>query len=89
MEKKVNPRHIRRRRVLRTVILLLGLGSIGGIAAVSGIVGAYYFVQPSLQSAEAIRDIRLEVPLRIFSREVASITSGRPRLVGAFMRRRS
>ena len=51
------------------MILLLGLGSIGAITAVSGIIGAYYYVQPSLQSAEAIRDIRLEVPLRIFSRD--------------------
>lgn len=51
------------------MILLLGLGSIGAITAVSGIIGAYYYVQPSLQSADAIRDIRLEVPLRIFSRD--------------------
>jgi penicillin-binding protein 1A len=45
------------------------LGSIGVIVAVSGIIGAYYYVEPSLQSAETIRDIRLEVPLRIFSRD--------------------
>jgi len=69
MEKKAKPRHIRQRRILRSVILLLGLGSIGAIAAVSGVIGAYYYVQPSLQSAETIRDIRLEVPLRIFSRD--------------------
>jgi penicillin-binding protein 1A len=69
MEKRAKPRHIRRRRVLRSVILLLGLGSIGTIAAVSGVIGAYYYVQPSLASAETIRDIRLEVPLRIFSRD--------------------
>jgi penicillin-binding protein 1A len=69
MEKKAKPRHIRRRRVLRTLILLLGLGSIGGIGAVAGVIGAYYYVQPSLQSAEAIRDIPLQVPMRIFSRD--------------------
>ncbi len=69
MEKKAKPRHIRRRRILRTVILLLGVGSIGVIGAISGVVGAYYYVQPSLQSAETIRDIPLEVPLRIFSRD--------------------
>ena len=51
------------------MILLLGFGSIGAIAAISGVIGAYYYVQPSLQSAETIRDIRLEVPLRIFSRD--------------------
>jgi len=69
MEKKAKPRHIRRRRVLRTLILLLGLGSIGGVGAVAGVIGAYYYVQPSLQSAEAIRDIPLQVPMRIFSRD--------------------
>ena len=69
MEKKAKPRHIRRRRILRCAILALGLGSIGVIAAISGVIGAYYYVQPSLASAETIRDIRLEVPLRIFSRD--------------------
>jgi len=69
IENKAKPRHIRRRRVLRCVILLLGTGSIGAITAISGVIGAYYYVQPSLQSAETIRDIRLEVPLRIFSRD--------------------
>jgi len=69
MEKKAKPRHIRRLRVLRTLILLVGLGSIGGIGAVAGVIGAYYYVQPSLQSAETIRDIPLQVPMRIFSRD--------------------
>jgi len=68
-EKKPKPRHIRRRRIVRSLILLLGLGAVGGIGAVAGVIGAYYYVQPSLQSAETIRDIRLEVPLRIFSRD--------------------
>jgi penicillin-binding protein 1A len=51
------------------LILVLGLGSIAGIAATAGIIGAYYYVQPSLPAAETIRDIPLEVPLRIFSRD--------------------
>ena len=68
-EKKVLPRHIRRRRIIRALILLLGLGSIGALAAVTGVIGAYYYVQPSLPAAETIRDIRLEVPLRIYSRD--------------------
>ena len=49
--------------------MLLGLGSIGGIGAVAGVIGAYYFVQPSLPAAETIRDIPLQVPMRIFSRD--------------------
>ncbi len=69
MTKKVKPRHIRQRRVARSLILLLGLGLVGLIGATAGVIAAYYYVQPSLQSAETIRDIRLEVPLRIFSRD--------------------
>ncbi len=69
MEKKAKPRHIRRRRAIRILILLLGLGSLGVIGAVAGVIGAYYYVQPSLQSAETIRDIPLQVPMRIFSRD--------------------
>ncbi|HNP62392.1 MAG TPA: PBP1A family penicillin-binding protein [Woeseiaceae bacterium] len=67
--KKAKPRHIRRRRLARTALVLLGMVVIGTIGAVAGVIGAYYYVQPSLQSAETIRDIRLEVPLRIFSRD--------------------
>ena len=49
--------------------MLLGMGSLGAIGAVAGVIGAYYYVQPSLQSAETIRDIPLQVPMRIFSRD--------------------
>lgn len=45
------------------------MGTISAIGGVAGVIGAYYYVQPSLQSADTIRDIRLEVPLRIFSRD--------------------
>ena len=41
----------------------------GGIGGTAGVIGAYYYVQPSLPAAETIRDIPLEVPLRIFSRD--------------------
>jgi len=51
------------------VILVLGIGVVGTIGAVSGVIGAYYYVQPSLPAAETIRDIPLEVPLRIYSRD--------------------
>ncbi|MBU2676182.1 MAG: PBP1A family penicillin-binding protein [Gammaproteobacteria bacterium] len=64
-----NLRHNRRRRLLRALILLLGLGTSGTIAAVAGVIGAYYFVAPGLPEAETIRDIPLQIPLRIFSRD--------------------
>jgi penicillin-binding protein 1A len=35
----------------------------------SGLIGAYYYVAPSLPPADAIREIPLQIPLRIFSRD--------------------
>jgi penicillin-binding protein 1A len=64
-----NLRHIRRRRLLRSLTLFLGLGVSGTIAAVAAVIGAYYFVEPGLPRAETIRDIPLQIPLRIFSRD--------------------
>ena len=49
--------------------MLSGLGALVVIGAVSGVIGAYYYVQPSLPKAETIKDIPLQVPLRIFSRD--------------------
>ena len=51
------------------MVLLLGLGACGAIGAVAAITGAYYFVEPGLPKAETIRDIPLQIPLRIFSRD--------------------
>ncbi len=55
--------------MIRALIILLGFGIIGAISAVAGVVGAYYYVQPGLPAAETIRDIPLQIPLRIFSRD--------------------
>ena len=68
-KKESNVRHIRRHKLIRVLVVLLGLGAIGGISAIAGVVGAYYYVQPGLPAAETIRDIPLQIPLRIFSRD--------------------
>jgi penicillin-binding protein 1A len=64
-----NLRHKRRRRSLRGLVLVLGIGLCTAIGAVSAVIGAYYFVEPGLPRAETIRDIPLQIPLRIFSRD--------------------
>ncbi len=68
-EKKSGPRHIRRHKAARALIALLGLGTVAAISAAAGVIGAYYYVQPGLPAAETIRDIPLQIPLRIFSRD--------------------
>ncbi len=57
------------RRPLRWLILLTGLGVCATIGGGAAIVGAYYFVEPSLPAAQTIREIPLQIPLRIFSRD--------------------
>ena len=68
-EKKANPRHIRRHKLLRALIVLATTAAVGTIGVVSGVIGAWYYVEPSLPRAETIRDIPLQVPLRIYSRD--------------------
>ncbi len=68
-KKKSGPRHIRRHKAIRALIVLLGLGTVAAVSATAGIIGAYYYVQPGLPAAETIRDIPLQIPLRIYSRD--------------------
>src|SRR5210317_651062 len=68
-KKELGLRHIRRHKMMRALIVMLGLGAMGGIGVTAGIIGAYYYVQPGLPPAETIRDIPLQIPLRIFSRD--------------------
>ncbi|MGI9224648.1 MAG: penicillin-binding protein 1A [Woeseiaceae bacterium] len=62
-------RHKSRRGLWRALVVVVGLGLLGGIAGVAGVIGAYYYVAPGLPAAETIRDIPLQIPLRIFSRD--------------------
>ena len=57
----------RRRR--RWLVVLAGLILAGSTVIAATVVGAYYYVAPSLPAAETIRDIPLQIPLRIFSRD--------------------
>jgi penicillin-binding protein 1A len=64
-----NDRHKSWQRHLRWLIIVAGLAISAAIAAVAGVIGAYFYVAPSLPAAETIRDIPLQIPLRIFSRD--------------------
>jgi penicillin-binding protein 1A len=51
------------------VLVFVALGALAAVSATAGIIGAYYYVQPGLPAAETIRDIPLQIPLRIYSRD--------------------
>jgi penicillin-binding protein 1A len=53
----------------RTLVIIAGLSALLVIGGVAGVTGAYYFVAPGLPAAQTIRDIPLQIPLRIFSRD--------------------
>lgn len=42
---------------------------VAGLAAAAAVIGAYYYVRPGLPAADTIREIPLQIPLRIFSRD--------------------
>ncbi len=49
--------------------ILIALGLIGVIGALAVGMGAYYYLAPGLPSADTIRDVKLQVPLRIYTRD--------------------
>ena len=64
-----NGRHKSRRSLIRALIVAAGLGISATIGGVAAVIGAYYYVAPALPAAETIRDIPLQIPLRIYSRD--------------------
>ena len=59
----------RKSRYTKWLILLTGLSIAGSMTVTSAVIGAYYYVAPGLPPAETIREIPLQIPLRIFSRD--------------------
>lgn len=61
--------HKRQRRGARLLVLLVGLSLSGAIAITATVIGAYLYVEPGLPEATTIREIPLQIPLRIYSRD--------------------
>ncbi|MEO1202814.1 MAG: transglycosylase domain-containing protein, partial [Pseudomonadota bacterium] len=53
----------------RILIPVAALAAAFTVAATAGVIGAYHFAFPGLPPAETIRDIPLQVPLRVYSRD--------------------
>jgi len=58
------------KRYLPKIAFLAAAGLVVGVIAVVALIsGAYLYLQPSLPSVEAMRQIELQVPLRVYSRD--------------------
>ena len=56
----------RRRRIVRYSLVTLAILSLAGLV---GLVGTYLYVVPSLPSVGVLKDIHLQVPLRVYTRD--------------------
>ena len=45
------------------------LGIIGSVLGISAVFGVYYYVKPNLPSIDSLKDVQLQVPLRIYSKD--------------------
>jgi len=51
-------------------LLAFFIGGAGFTAAVAALfIGAYYYVEPSLPDTEELRDVKFQIPLRVYSRD--------------------
>ena len=51
-------------------LLAFSVAGAGFVAAVAALfVGAYYYVEPSLPNTEELRDVKFQIPLRVYSRD--------------------
>lgn len=57
------------RTFLRLTYVAASLALIFGMAGTLAVLGGYYYVRPSLPDVETLREVKLEVPLRVYSRD--------------------
>jgi len=53
----------------RVFPILAGLAATAILGVLAIVAGAYYYLAPSLPSADTLRDVELQTPLRVFSRD--------------------
>lgn len=69
MNQRTAPSRRPKARRFGWLILVAGFAGVVAIGVASAVIGAYYYVAPGLPAAETIREIPLQIPLRIFSRD--------------------
>lgn len=58
-----------RSRKVRLLMYVVATGFTLGLLGVFAVIGAWFYFAPSLPDAEALKEIQLQVPLRIFTRD--------------------
>ena len=53
----------------RALGILVLLAVLAALAVAIGVGGAYWYLAPKLPSAEILRDVHLQVPLRVYTRD--------------------
>jgi penicillin-binding protein 1A len=56
-------------RLARTLPILVALGLTGALIILTTATSGYYYLMPSLPSAETLRDVELQTPLRVYTRD--------------------
>jgi penicillin-binding protein 1A len=54
---------------LKILLTFLGLTGVALVTAAALLIGGYYYVAPSLPQAAELRNIKIQVPLQVFSRD--------------------
>ena len=54
---------------LRLTYVAASLALVFGMAGTLAVLGGYYYVRPSLPDVETLREVKLEVPLRVYTRD--------------------
>src|SRR5690606_11355439 len=55
--------------ILRSLLAFLAAGAAAAVAVAAVFMGGYYYVEPSLPATEELREVRFQIPLRVYSRD--------------------
>jgi penicillin-binding protein 1A len=55
--------------LLRLAFGIVAFASMSLVGLLLAVIGAYYYVAPSLPDVESLREVRLQVPMRVYSRD--------------------
>src|SRR5262245_57023880 len=57
------------RSYLKILLVIFTAGAAGLLVVSALFIGAYYYVEPSLRDAEDLRNLKMQIPLQVYSRD--------------------